>query len=229
MARIIEDKHKPELLLSIVDRYYAEKEPVKRPKYSELGSYARTLGYNIQNHIFQKSEDVRNYLDHLEENNENKIEMSVAVYDALDIDKFLEKNNTPQKLRTAIQEREKYYRNLAASAGSVFKKNKELKNKNIELTKENKEIKDKTIRDSVKIKELMNNLKEEKNRNSKLNDIIDTWVEPEIANELLKQTGLIKNTGNIIKEDEIEKNIVTGSTDIQKLINMMSEKIDNND
>jgi len=63
MARKTEENHKPDILLNIVERYYLEKNPVRRPKYSDLGKFARSLGYDIGDHIFRKSTIVRDYLD----------------------------------------------------------------------------------------------------------------------------------------------------------------------
>ena len=61
-------------------------------------------------------------------------------------------------------------------------------------------------------KRILNELKTE---NKQLYDIITTYVYPEIANEVLKKDGLLKNTGNIIDSKVLEKNIITPKTKIQ--------------
>ena len=124
MARKAKNEHRPDVLLSIVEKFYAEKEPVKRPKYSDIGAFARSIGYDIGNHIFQKSPDVREYIDRMETTGEEELWMSVAVYDTLDTERFVIVNNSPSKLKKALQERDNYYRQVTASAGKALEKNK---------------------------------------------------------------------------------------------------------
>lgn len=226
MARKTEDLHKPEMLLGIVQKYYAEKAPRKRPKYSELGRYARSIGYDIGNHIFQKSPDVRAYLDKMAEEDEEEICLSVAVYDTLDTEKFVSVNNTPQKLRQALQERDSYYRQVTVSAGKVFETNKELKEKNTRISAENRKLSAEIKSLEEGYKDLKSKFSELKNMNASLREIVDTWVNPEIANELLKKEGTLKNTAGVIKEDALEEKTFTGSSDINALIKTMYRKVD---
>ncbi len=221
MARKTEEDHKPEVLIGIVERYYAEKDPVRRPKYSELGKYARDLGKEIEDHIFRRSPEVREYLDRMDASKDDELRVSVAVYDTLDTGRFLSVNNTPAKLKKALQERDTYYRQVTVSAGKIFEKNKELvkelshlKEKNRALTTENKSL-------DEKIKELINIQHELEGKNKKLRGIIDTWVYPEVANELLKKEGLLKDTADVVKDEAVENEVLDGSSDIGGLIKSM--------
>ena len=226
MARKTKDEHKPELLLSIVEKFYAEKEPVKRPKYSNIGAFARSIGYDIGNHIFQKSPEVREYINRMEETDEGEFLMSVAVYDTLDTERFVTVNNTPSKLKKALQERDNYYRQVTASAGKALEKNKELTDKVAKLLTEKRDLSTEIKELNESIDKLHIEVKSAKCRIQKLQNIIDTWVNPEIANELLKKEGLLKDTAGIIKKDAIEKEIIEGSSDINNLIKGMFRKVD---
>ena len=226
MARLTEEKHKPEMLIALTERYYSEKEPVKRPKYSDLGKFARSLGYEIGDHIFRKSPDVRAYLDKREENNEEGLKMSVAVYDTLDTDKFVAVNNTPSKLKKALQERDSYYKDVSTSAGQIFDKNKKLENINAQIREENQQLKAENREISENLTKLRKEINSLKAKEKGLRDIIDTWVNPEIANELLKKEGLLKETAEIVKVEAVEEKTVTGSSDIQGLIKSMFKKVD---
>lgn len=226
MARKTDDRHKPELLIAITERYYSEKEPVKRPKYSELGKFARYLGYDIGNHIFQKSPEVRAYLDNREIKDEDKIKLSVAVYDTLDTEKFVKVNNTPSKLKKALQERDAYYRDVTISAGKIFDKNNELQEKNARTQEENQRLMTENTELSGNVAELRKELNILKAKEKRLRELIDTWVTPEIANELLKKEGLLKETAGIVDPNALEEKTVTGSSDIQGLVKSMFKQVD---
>ncbi len=226
MARKTEDNHKPNVLLSIVERYYAEKSPSKRPKYSQLGEYSRSIGFDIKDHIFQRSPEVREYLDKISASTEEDIRLSVAVYDTLDTDKFVKVNNTPSKLKAALQERDSYYRQVTASAGKIFDANKELTEKNARILAENRRLSNENNRLLDENATVKKEIKKEREQNKKLRDIIDTWVTPEIANELLKKEGLLKNTGNIVKSELIDEKVLHGDSDIGGLIDSMIKRIE---
>lgn len=226
MARKTEDNHKTDILINIVERYYLENNPVKRPKYSDFGKFARSIGYDIGDHIFRKSTAVRDYLDKRECTDEKNLKMSVAVFDTLDTERFVMINNTPSKLKKALQERDMYYRDVTLSAGRIFDKNKELEGVNAHVREENQKL-------SNEIKELneaFTKLKKDYNalkaRDRSQRSIIDTWLNPEIANELLKREGLLKETAGIVNEEVLEKKLVTGSSDIQGLIKSMYKEIE---
>ena len=226
MARKAKNEHRPDVLLSIVEKFYAEKEPVKRPKYSDIGAFARSIGYDIGNHIFQKSPDVREYIDRMETTGEEELWMSVAVYDTLDTERFVIVNNSPSKLKKALQERDNYYRQVTASAGKALEKNKELMEKFATLMAEKRDLTAEIKKLKEDIERLQAEVKSVKEQGRKLKNIVDTWVNPEIANELLKKEGLLKDTAGIIKKDAVEKEILDGGSDINNLIKGLFKKVE---
>ena len=46
--------------------------------------------------------------------------------------------------------------------------------------------------------------------------VIDTYIYPEIANELLAKEGAVRQTEGLLKEDTLENNLITSTTDITK-------------
>lgn len=227
MARKIEDNHKPDILINIIERYYLENNPVKRPKYSDFGKFARSIGYDIGDHIFRKSTVVRDYLDKRDGTDEKSLKLSVAVFDTLDTERFVRINNTPSKLKKALQERDMYYRDVTLSAGRIFEKNKELESINAHVREENQKLSNdnkELIEAITKLRKDYNALKA-KDRGQR--EIIDTWVNPEIANELLKREGLLKETAGIVNKEVLNQKLVTGSSDIQGLIKSMYKGIEN--
>lgn len=226
MARKTDDNHKPEVLIGIVKRYFIEKEPVKKPKYSELGAYARSIGYDIGNHIFQKCPEVREYLENASKTNDDETLLTVAVFDTLDTERFLAVNNTPSKLKKALQERDAYYRNVSSSAGKIFEKNKALTDQVVKLKERNKAVEAENKGLKEKISEITSEYRQLQEKEKKMRDIMDTWVYPEMANELLKKEGLLKDTAGIIKEEAVKKEVLDSGSDIGGLISSMFKMVD---
>ena len=63
-------------------------------------------------------------------------------------------------------------------------------------------------------KQLKTRLRENQAEIQKLRTFIDTYVNPEIANELLKQEGLLKTTAGIVSADAVVENIVRSDSNI---------------
>jgi len=226
MARKKDENHKPEMLISIVERYITEKDPCKRPKYSQLGEFARSIGFDIGNHIFQKSTNVREYLDTAFSSSKASCRLTVAVYDTLDTERFIATNNTPQKLKNALHERDNYYKKVVLSAGQAFDENDELRKRIDALNDENRKLKADNISLSEELDSIKKQVRDLKSKEKKLRDIVDTWVNPEIANEMLRQEGLLKDTAEIIKPEMMEKKTITGSSNIKGLIATMYKQVD---
>ncbi len=226
MARKTNEHHKPEVLLRIVERYYAEKKPSKKPKYSELGAYARSIGYEINDFIFQRSKEVKDYINKKSSSDDEEALLSVAVYDTLDTDRFLAVNNTPQKLKNALQERDMYYHNVCISAGKLFEKSKEVSEQLVKAREKNKALESEVASLSEKLASYTSECKRLKASEQRLRGILETYIYPEIANELLKKEGLLKNTAGMIKEEAIENETITGKSDVDGLIKSMFKMVD---
>jgi len=115
----------------------------------------------------------------------------------LDILLFLEKHNTREKLMIAIKERENYYREITESATYFFKENKELSEKVSQHKKEKEILKTDLEEMKVENTQLTLELKKLQKDYQKLIQLIEDYVYPEIANELLKKEGFLKTTANI--------------------------------
>lgn len=133
------------------------------------------------------------------------------------MDAFLVKNNTKEKLKKAFKERENYYREITHSASYSFKENRRLEQLVRELKKRIKESEEELENIKKKSIDISSDNRNYKSENQKLREIIDTYVYPEIANELLKKQGLLKNIAGIINPNVIESEIATAETDITEI------------
>ena len=210
-------------MLALAQQYYAEKcyGNVGLLTFPKIGEYIRTKGYCIQDHLIRRNEKIRNYIYTLKEQNEKAKITTVSVFKDMDIDDFLKKNRTTKALRTALVERQNYYMELAHSASLIFDENKKLKKKVEDLEKEISSLEQELeSKDSV-TKDTLADFHEEKRRVRVLKEIVDTYVYPEIANELLTQRGILKKTDRIIDPKVLEKNILKPSDDISKYENKL--------
>lgn len=208
-------------LISLIDQFYVEKcnSNATRLKIPEIGKYVRSNGYDAADYVIRRDQKARSHIKHLQEATEEIHIHTVAVYRDMDIDAFLQKNNTEEKLKKALKERENYYREVTHSASYCFKEYKNMRQQLQELRKHIAEME--TALENEKRDNSENDITNERLRkeNKILHEIIDTYVYPEIANELLKKQGVIKNTAEIISTDHFDEHIVSADTDITKIRN----------
>lgn len=208
-------------LISLVGQFYAEKcnnNPVAL-KIPAIGEYIRAKGYDVADYLIRRNQDVRDYITKLQDNTEETYINSVSVYRDMDINAFVEKNNTPSKLIKAIKERENYYREVTTSAAYCFQENKKLQRKLHDMEKRIKELEASMIKDEGIYSETSRLYKELKTENIQLRNIVDTYVYPEIANELLKKQGLLKATAGIVDVEKVEESIISSDTDVAQIQN----------
>ena len=217
MARKV--KIDTETLISLVGQFYAERcdnNPAAL-KIPAIGEYIRSQGYDVADYLIRRNQEVRNYIAKLQENTEEIYINSVSVYRDMDIKAFVEKHNTPTKLMKAIKERENYYREVTNSAAYCFRENKKLQHKLQDMENRIKELELSLSKTENKSSELICIYKELKAENEQLRDMVNTYVYPEIANELLKKQGLLKTTAEIVDVEKVEELIIDSETDVSKI------------
>jgi hypothetical protein len=116
-------------LISLIDQFYAERcfDDNELLKIPEIGKYIRSKGYDVADYIIRRNSEAKKHIKELKEDTEETHIYTVSVYRDIDMDSFLMKNNTNEKLKKAIIERENYYRKVTNSASYSFKENKHLK------------------------------------------------------------------------------------------------------
>lgn len=180
-----------EEVLKLIDSYMIET-GAEKITIPEFGHYLRAKGYKIQDHTIRREKKWREYMDRINEKDEEKRIKTVAAYQTIDAAAFIRLNNTPEKMIEALNRLDRYYYEVSTSAAYIFQENKTLKKEKqahfrSEQKAENKE-KDARIRELEK-------------KIDKLRAVIDTYVYPEIANEILYREGLLEKKKNIILPD----------------------------
>lgn len=206
-------------LISLVGQFYAEKcdnNPAAL-KIPAIGEYIRSQGYDVADYLIRRNHDVRDYIVKLQNNTEETYINSVSVYRDMDIKTFIEKNNTPTKMIKAIKERENYYREVTTSAAYCFQENKKLQKQLHDMEKHIKKLESSLLKSEDKCSESSRLCKALKSENEQLRDIVDTYVYPEIANELLKKQGLLKTTAEVVDIEKVEESIISSDTDVSQI------------
>jgi len=137
----------------------------------------------------------------------------------LDILLFLEKHNTREKLMKAIKERENYYQEITESAAYFLKENKELSEKISQHKKEKESLKTDLEETKMKNTQLTLELRKLQKDHQKLLQLVEDYVYPEIANEMLKKDGFLKTTANIVDPAKMEDQLIDIDTDISAIKN----------
>ena len=174
---------------------------VKIPRF---GDYVRNHGYqNVADTTIRRNKRFRNFLKESEIKYQDENYEAVITYKTIDPDNFMAKNRAPDAMKRALVEISQYYKKIANIAASYKQEADKLRSLNSELQSTNEDLKQKLQRENELIDE-----------NQKLLQIIKTSVYPEIANELLKEEGLLKYSQKVISEDFLADNIITADSEI---------------
>lgn len=207
-----------EKLVELLEHFFIEKceknpSMIKIPAFAE---YIRNSGYpDVKDYIVRRNETVRKRIRQLKDASEEDIIQSAVVFRNMDIDEFLAHRTSPAALKKALSEREEYYRHLSISANYCINEKKNLEQKVISLEKENERICAENEMLEKELESCKKQMHELKDTQNKLKAFIDTYVYPEIANELLKQDGLIKETAGIVDVNLMETKVIDANTDVK--------------
>ena len=204
-------------ILNLLDQFFIGtcKKDVSLLKIPAFAEFVRKNGYeDVQDYVVRRNSAVRERIEELKNNADETYQNHAVVFRNLDIDSFLAKNTSPASLKKALVERDDYYQQLSESAGYCIRKYNEQEEKIASLTAETDMLKSENASLSEEIKLSKIKLRSQQEEIQKLRTFIDTYVTPEIANELLKQDGLLKTTSGIVSSNAVEKHLVKADTEV---------------
>jgi len=215
MAR--QKKITSEELISLINRYFVEvcNNNPKQLKIPLIGNFIRQNGYEIEDYLIRRDKAAKEYIDSLKNTAESTMLSMVSVYHTLDVEAFLAKNTTPSALKKALADRENYYHNLCSSADFCMKEYEKLKKELVQLSKKHEILLKEEVEFKEQISILQKELSDSRMKESKYKRILDTYVYPEIANELLKDEGLIVQTEGYIDESILDEQLIKEETKLE--------------
>lgn len=218
MARpkMIEDTE----LLKLLKQFYENEcnGNIKKLNYEAVSNYIRHHGYpEYQATMLRRTKAAREYLDGLRNVANGKNIQMVIAYKTLDVDAFLDTNRSRDSLRSALIALDNHYRTIYDSASIIIKSN----NKQTELynqATENLNLAQNQIKElEATISTLKDELKDLRSKNKALQDVVDTYVYPDIANELLSRDSVIYQEQSTIDGEKLDKNIIDAATEIKNI------------
>lgn len=217
MARpkIIEDN----VLLDLIKKYFNEEchNNIKKLKTAEIVKYINNNGYpDYPATTLRRTKVATDYIEELKKTIRDEHYTTSVSYQTIDAALLVDSNRSRDSLIKAISERDCYYKTIADSAAQSFERYNNLKKQydaekeiNASLTGKITELEELIIKQKSTIKVLTNELNASKS-------VIETYIYPEIANELLVKEGAIRKTDSFIKEASLDDHLITSTTDIRK-------------
>ena len=190
-------------------------------KIPRFGDYLRKNGFpSVADTTLRRNNGFRELLAERKAKYEEEEEeyRTVITYKTIDVDSFMATNRTPNAIRTGLSELNLYYKKVAEAA-------LEFKNENEKLQDENEELKE-------QIQQLLQKETSRKaleTENIKLRALIKSSVYPEIANELLKEEGILQSEQQVITDEFMANNILTADSEINFHSNITNSKDDKGD
>ena len=204
-------------LLNLLDQFFVEEcnKDISKLKIPAFAEFVRQNGYeDVQDYLVRRNTAVREHIRQLKSNADTVYQNRAVVFRNLDVESFLSKNTSPAALKKALSERDNYYQQLAEAAAYCIGKYDEQKEEIKKLANEKETLQFENTSYITENKQLKTRLRENQAEIQKLRTFIDTYVNPEIANELLKQEGLLKTTAGIVSADAVVENIVRSDSNI---------------
>lgn len=194
-------------LIALINEYYLEY-PNKMIKTSDLERYAKTHGRpNFRAYSIRRCPKAKQYIDQINASNQVTLETTIVTWRQLDVDAFLNLNRSRSDLKNALIQRDNYYGEVCRSAGEFLRDKEHLEDK---IRRMKSEIND--LKSQIAELEQMNTNKINRYSQemlSKMKMILNTYVYPDIANEILKKEGLDSLFGLYVNPESVESEMIT--------------------
>ncbi|MCD1277290.1 hypothetical protein [Streptococcus sinensis] len=196
-----------EELIEMFEHYLEEKcnSNINLFKIPQFGEHLRTNGYSkVADTTIRRNDAFRGLLADLKAQSDDEDFQTIITYKTLDVENFMRTNRTSRAMKVALMELNRHYKRIVEVALQFKDEADKLReiNKKLELKTEKAE------NDKKEMKELQDEV-------VKLRSILKTSVYPEIANELLREEGLLKSdTTKVIADEFLVSQIITTDTEI---------------
>lgn len=203
-----------EELQKLLSEYIIENagEPVTIP---EFGSYVRKQGYSVGDYTIRRNAKVREAIDAANRTDEAKVLNDLVAYKTIDVDAFLKKNNTMDRLRSSIAGLDRYYADICAKAAAAIRKKQEVQNENARLEARISELESRL--ENMQARADKADIRAKNQAIAKLKTILETYVYPEAANELLKKEGILETVNSVVESGLMEKKTIKADSDITEI------------
>lgn len=182
-----------ELLVSIVDEYYSTVAlgDATKMKFSALEAYSREHGTDIKEHVFRRNEAVIKRIDELRELSSSEQDMQVSVgYRNLDVEGLIRGCSSVEELTNKLVELDNYWKGIYEHYIEATKGNKKELLAKSRVVKDNDKLSHANAELVSKYEEIRKENNELKRENVYFRQIVERYIIPELARELMRQANL---------------------------------------
>lgn len=193
-------------------------------KIPQFGNYLRSNGFpQVADTTIRRNKEFRQALNDKLELFEDDTYQTVITYKTLDVERFLMTNRTPKAIRSALVELNGHYKRIVDAAIAYKDEVESLKKRMEELKSEIAQLKE----GKYAFNEQARRNKELAEENKKLRNLLKTSLYPEIANELLKEEGLLEFDHQTVTEQYLKEQVITADSEISFIKNKTTEQNEN--
>lgn len=206
-----------DVLLDLIKKYYNDVchgngSLLRFPQIAQYVSDNGFTGYSVT--TLRRNTAARSYISSLKGNIE-KASVNITTYNTLDVDAFIDNNQSRDAMRRSLTELDTHYRNISESAITIKQENRRLVEEHDKMSSELDKIKKDYDELRQKYAEQKTELTELRKKNKYMKKFIEDNVYPEMANELLKEDGELKGTVSThIDAEKAEARAIRPDTDI---------------
>ena len=218
-----------DILLGLIKKYfdYECKGNIKKLKAADITRYINQNGYpNYPATTLRRTQIAMDYIEELKNTVKDEHYITTVSYQTIDAISLVNSNRSRDSLIKALTDRDTYYKMIADAATQSFDRYNELAKKYDKECGLRKDLQDKTTLLQEELNEKSSTIKELQEQLKAYKSIIDTYVYPEIANELLIKEGAIRKTEEIISTDALDTDIIASTTNIKTKIKSRSNVIE---
>lgn len=206
-----------EKLLELIQEFFKEicngdPKRLKMPAIADYVSQSGYSGYRVE--TLRRNKAAREYIDSLTNAADGKALTVVVAYKALDVPAFLNANQTYHALTRSLTQLDLYYKTVADSAVLLNQKYKDMEKELEKVTYEYNQTMTRLNEAVLLQRSLTEQNRQLKKENTVYKRVVEDYVYPNIANELLKKEGLLKGTGSFVIKENLDHNIISSSTTI---------------
>ena len=193
-------------------------------KIPQFGNYLRSNGFpQVADTTIRRNKEFRQALNDKLELFEDDTYQTVITYKTLDVERFLMTNRTPKAIKSALVELNGHYKRIVDAAIAYKDEVESLKMRMEELKSEVAQLKE----SKYVFDEQARANKELEGENKKLRNLLKTSLYPEIANELLKEEGLLKFDHQTVTRQYLKEQVITADSEISFTKNKTTEQNEN--
>ena len=186
-------KASDEMLVSIVEEYYSIVAcgDMAKMKFAALEAYSREKGTEIKEHVFRRNKAVLKRLSELKDitDCEQGLKLSVG-YRNLDVDGFIKGCSSLEELKNKLMELDGYWKDIYEQSSAYAEESRKEILSMSKIEKCNEDLGRANEALSKNYEDVRKENNELKRENIYLRQLVDKYIMPELARELMRQANL---------------------------------------